>query len=111
MMPFNDDNYYGRRNHYDRHNWNPQHVSAVPAQSDEDDLELMWSEGRPPWTPFDTFLRRALMIGGLLLIYAALITGVIFVIDISVPDNPSPSHETLLNTDKPLIVPTPEVTE
>lgn len=113
MMPYNDGDYYGRRphpNYRSQHRFHGSEDYPVPlSKSDEDDLELMFTGGSPPWTHFDTFLRRALMVGGCVLVYAALIAAVIFVIDISVPDNPSPSQTPLLNTDKPLFSRPPEV--
>jgi hypothetical protein len=54
-------------------------MSSVPSEPD-DDLEVMWDNHIPPWNAWDTFLRRALMGGGALLVWAVLIAALIFAI-------------------------------
>lgn len=66
-----------------RHGWHgsedyPPPISAVPGETDND-LESLFP-ARPPWNGFDTFLRRALMGGGALLVWALLIAAIMWLV-------------------------------
>lgn len=75
---FNHPRWLNRHHHWDHLNTN-RPLSTIPAHTD-DNLDLILTDGRPPWNTFDTCLRRVLMLGAATLIWAILLWGIIYAI-------------------------------